>query len=667
MTRLPWAVVLILSLLLFTAHRCAATPPDLDGKDRAILDELRRTCPAAVDPFERGTAALWADDYAVAESLLAYVNAKAPDFPYAFTSRAEALAHLGRLDEATPLARKACSLQPSPDNYELLIQLLLPEEGAISLSDAAAAEARMSARRMLDFRDTEYSHAITACRVGLDARDPELFQRALLRLQVVAPDSVATTYLQWFSDMREGNLDRARETIEAGRTHGLPDSLLLEMEAQTDAVKQRMDAARPWYVRAQKPVLWFLIAWASMLLVLFLVGMVLSRATLRAARQLPASPTGRVGGLSAAVRKAYRAVLWLDCAYFYLSIPILLLLVLGLGVATVYGFFHGGHIPIKLLILVPIFVYVTISATLKAMAVRAQSGDPGKQLTMEEHPRLRGLLDDVAGRIGTRPVDNVYLTPGTDFAVMERGGGLGQLRSGSERCLILGIGVLEGMRLDAFRAVLAHEYGHFSNRDTAGGGFALAVRRSTLAMAIGLAKGGAASWINPAWLFVNGFLRTFMRISQGASRLQEVLADRWAAFTYGADAFERGLRHVIQRSIRFDQELNLKLQDVIEHKKSLANVYRHEPSESVDEGVIAAQFQAALEAEPSPYDSHPRPADRIAWVQALDTNGATRSGEDGVAWDLFSGREAIEEFMTGQIRQAIQTNHGIEILGGGAA
>ena len=48
---------------------------------------------------------------------------------------------------------------------------------------------------------------------------------------------------------------------------------------------------------------------------------------------------------------------------------------------------------------------------------------------------------------------------------------------------------------------------------------------------------GAAGWYNPAWLFVNGFFRVFLRVSQGASRLQEVMADRWAAFCYGSEAF----------------------------------------------------------------------------------------------------------------------------------
>ena len=77
-----------------------------------------------------------------------------------------------------------------------------------------------------------------------------------------------------------------------------------------------------------------------------------------------------------------------------------------------------------------------------------------------------------------------------------------------------------------FKAILAHEYGHFSNRDTAGGDLARWVRASIYRMAYNLAVSGQARWYNPAWLFINGFHRGFLRITQGASRLQEILADR---------------------------------------------------------------------------------------------------------------------------------------------
>jgi Zn-dependent protease with chaperone function len=254
------------------------------------------------------------------------------------------------------------------------------------------------------------------------------------------------------------------------------------------------------------------------------------------------------------------------------------------------------------------------------------------------------------------------MTPGTDFAVTERGGMLKQLRGTSERCLIVGAGVLDGMRMGPFRAILAHEYGHFSNRDTAGGGFALAVRRSLLTMAQSLAQGGAATWYNPAWLFLYGFNLIFLRISQGASRLQEIMADRWAAFAYGAKAFEQGLRHVVERSIRFQAHANATLQEVVDGKMALANLYSYKPSKAPAEREIVEAVGEAIHAKPSPYDSHPSPVERFALVNALRTDEARHSAHaEQDAWGLFEDPAGIQCWMTDRIRTNVERNHGVVI------
>jgi hypothetical protein len=48
------------------------------------------------------------------------------------------------------------------------------------------------------------------------------------------------------------------------------------------------------------------------------------------------------------------------------------------------------------------------------------------------------------------------------------------------------------------------------------------------------------------------YFRVFLRITLGASRLQEILADRYAALAYGAQNFIEGLRNVIRQSVQFD-------------------------------------------------------------------------------------------------------------------
>jgi Zn-dependent protease with chaperone function len=390
--------------------------------------------------------------------------------------------------------------------------------------------------------------------------------------------------------------------------------------------------------------------WAGGLLLLLVFGTILSGATLQAALRMPSQGTGRAAGFDLVLRRLYRGVLWLSCIYYWISIPIVSLLVLVAGGGLIYGVFAMGYIPIKLVVIIVVLVGVTLTSIVKSLFNRSRDEDPGLKLAPAEEPRLRDLLHEVAGRIGTRPVDNVYLTPGTELAVMERGGMLKQLRGSSERCLILGIGVLEGLKIGPLKAILAHEYGHFSNKDTAGGGFVLGVRRSLHRMAVHLAQGGAAAWYNPAWLFVLGFNRVFLRISQGASRLQEVLADRWAAFAYGPDFFEQGLRHVIRRDVLFDAHANATVHEVVQAKGALTNLYAYRPSEVPEAKAVEAAVEVALKREPSPYDSHPSPLDRFRWTRALKATGRPSLEDGEESWTLFRDRETLERKLTETIR-----------------
>jgi Zn-dependent protease with chaperone function len=347
--------------------------------------------------------------------------------------------------------------------------------------------------------------------------------------------------------------------------------------------------------------------------------------------------------------------LTLSATFYYLSIPIVLLLVLAIGCSLIYACFAIGHIPIKLVVIIAAVAGVSVWSMLKSLFIRPSDEDPGMKIDLTQEPRLRTLLDDVASRIGTRPVDNVYLTPGTEVAVMER-------RRRNERCLLLGVAALDGFQLRPFKAVLGHEYGHFINKDTAGGVFALSVRNSIQATAIGLAEGGAATWYNPAWLFVNGFHRVFLRISEGASRLQEVLADRWATFAFGAQAFEDGLRHVITRGVHFDAHVGATLKEVVDRSLPLANLYTYKPASGNSD--LAESVQEALDRKASVYDSHPAPADRFALVHALAA-GPIDSGADDtdLVWSLFSDPQAMQCAMTDQVRSNVRARYGVEIEG----
>ena len=240
--------------------------------------------------------------------------------------------------------------------------------------------------------------------------------------------------------------------------------------------------------------------------------------------------------------------------YYYISLPFIALLAVASVLALLYAVFLLPRIPAKLLVIVFGFglaMLMMIWSSIKSLFVKFNQEDPGMILTESEAPGLWELAREVAAKVGTRPVNVIYLTPGTELAVFERGGWLAKTRDRAKRSLILGQQVIGGFGLDPFRAVLAHEYGHFLHRDTAGGDVAMRVNATMSQFAVAMLQQGNAQWWNIGWQFVRLYHLLFRRITHGASRLQEINADRVAAGVYGKEAFEEGLRHVIRATSRF--------------------------------------------------------------------------------------------------------------------
>jgi Zn-dependent protease with chaperone function len=636
------------TLCLLAVRALAATPTEAEF-DQQLVAELAAKSPEAARLFSEANTARDRRDDAGAIALYQKVETMLPASSHAFRRHAGVLMTMDRAKEALPLARKALQLETRAENEAVLAEVLLATRAPGAATEALALASQAVARAPED----EFVR-IVECQAALTAGDWAHLRSAVDGLERRAPQQPGTHYFKALSLAVEGDFEAALASLDRARTLGLPEENYLR-------IRDNLLQARPWHVRAW-PIAWRAIAlWLGGLAILLVAGMLLSALTLRALRGPQGGAGGQASGAEAVLRRIYGGVLWLCCVYYYLSIPISALLVIGLGGGILYALLAIGQIPIKLVAIVVILMVTTLGAILKSLFARARDIDPGPRLDLAANPRLRALLDEVAAKVGTAPVDVVYLTPDTEVAVTERGGFLGPLRGRTQRSLILGVAVLDGFTLGPLRAVLAHEYGHFSNQDTAGGGFALTVRRSLLTLAQSLARGGAAAWYNPVWIFINGFYRVFIRISHGASRLQETLADRWAALSYGAAAFEHGLQHVIGASIRFDEHVASTLREVIDHKRPLPNLYRYRPSNLQDAGTFDERFGAALTRKPSPYDSHPSPADRIAAVHALGFAPERTQDDDEPAWSLFADRESLEGRMTEQVRGQVAARFGVAI------
>jgi Zn-dependent protease with chaperone function len=644
-------VVAVAAAVALLSPRASA---DDDEFQRTITAELAARDAEAAALFSRANAARDRSDWDAAADLYEQVRTRAPWFSHATRRLCSVESARGRHERALALCREAVASDPSAFNEAALARELL--QGADE--QAHLGEALRLAKDASSKAPHDATVLAVLCQCALSANEVDTLSSCAQAMRRHAPNELSTHLFSALDHAIHGRLDEADAELDVAHKRGLPDDEYRRIQASIDASRSPVDR----YGR----VAWRgLLAWLAGFALLLGAGAILSQAALRAASRESNASDGHARGFEAALRRTYRVVLLATCAYYYASLPIVALVVLGGAAGLVYACFAIGAVPVKLVLIALLIVVWSLWAIGKSLFVRGRDEDPGERLALEGQPRLRGLLDEVAARIGTRPVDSVYVTPGTDVAVLERGGLVKQLRGKSERCLVLGAGVLDGLRIRELKAILAHEYGHFRNEDTAGGGFALAVRRSLVTMALHLMRGRVASPLNPAWWFVRGFHALFLRVSHGASRLQEVLADRWAASAYGSDAFARGLEHVVERTIRFDAHLTATLDEVVAAKEPVANLYAYEPKKGVDPQEVAKAVAREMSRPGSAYDSHPRPADRISWVSKLAVAPPSPAEDDASsAWTLLASRQAIETQMTQHMRSRL-ASQGIHLVAAG--
>ncbi|PTY05789.1 hypothetical protein DB347_15655 [Opitutaceae bacterium EW11] len=628
----------VVAICLSCAALGAQSARDQERENR-YLEELRALRPELTDVFKRANDALDSNNVAEAISLYRQVYAGAPSFEPGMRRLGSALVYSGNRDEGLRLCRKAVELHRSSANLATLAYALA---GGHSLS--ASSDDKREALRLLgecrvspEGADADELTLAAQLAYGLDANDE--YERSVEELTRRFPESVGAHYFAAIrAAMGEQWIRAEREIKNAGKA-GLPAETVEKFLAS--GIRSR---AFGWKL-AWGGGLAFA-AWILGLVLLLGIGYLLSRATLRSTEN--ADPNLPITENERRIRRLYRVVLNAAGVYYYISLPVVLVMVLAACGGIVFFFLAIGWVPIKLTILLVIGAVVTIVAMVRSLFVKVSSEDPGRELRRAEAPALWQLVDEVARDVGTRPVDGIQITPGTDLAVYEKGSWREKMQDRATRILILGAGIMNGFEIAQFRSVLAHEYGHFSHRDTAGGDVALRVRNDMIKFYYAMVHSGQASYFNLAFHFLRIYHYIFRRISHGATRLQEVLADRVAAQTYGPTAFAGGLQHVVRRAIEFDRWANLEIDQVIKAKAPLVRLY---DAADCDGTLVQKDFETAMNRPTTPDDTHPSPADRLRLVSAV--RATPKNSESGEVWSLFAEPDAIKREMLARVEMQI--------------
>ena len=157
-----------------------------------------------------------------------------------------------------------------------------------------------------------------------------------------------------------------------------------------------------------------------------------------------------------------------------------------------------------------------------------------------------------------------------------------------------------------------------------------------------------------------------LRITLGASRLQEILADRFAAMAYGTRNFVDGLTYVVRQSLLFDKQITLEVQQAAQHRRALHNLYTLPPLEPGPQAEeLDSELKEVLSRPTLPYDSHPALQDRIHFLQRFDDSSSGSEGDQRSVWSLIPTADALQADMTHMVQVNVEQKYGLT-LGAGA-
>lgn len=274
--------------------------------------------------------------------------------------------------------------------------------------------------------------------------------------------------------------------------------------------------------------------------------------------------------------------------------------------------------------------------------------------TAEECPRLHQLLEEVARRVDTDPVHEVFLAPGSAIGVHQEGRGPFGVFGVKNRVLTLGLSTLRFLTVDELKAIMAHEYAHFSHKDTFYSRFIYQVGLSIHQAMDGMAGlGGVAHYVNPFYWFLFLYYKSYSVLSAGFSRSREFLADRMASSLYGSDVFTTPLTKVCTDGTLFEMTIYDNIAGLLKDGKAFVNMYESFRSFR-DEHLGAADreelYKKLLDEKASLLADHPTFGERIAAVEALPR---ADKQDAAPALSLFDNADEIEkeltEFLTGYI------------------
>lgn len=253
-------------------------------------------------------------------------------------------------------------------------------------------------------------------------------------------------------------------------------------------------------------------------------------------------------------------------------------------------------------------------ATIRGFLVRGGGAPFGVVAHRGHHQKLFTLIREVAEKVGARPLDEIVLVPTARVGVAEETAlylppGFGK------RKMVIGMAALSFLTLDQMRSVLAHEFGHFSHKDTF---FIRWIYRVHIGFDNLVEEMTTVSYffLNPFFWIFRLYVWFYAWVAAAFDRYQEYRADRFAVNAYGRDIFAQMMVAVHLEGTFFNEVGMSEVFESMRQRRPVNNVYhfvgvaRREFARESEQG-IRKILGSIMHEKAGAFDSHPSLGERL--------------------------------------------------------
>jgi Zn-dependent protease with chaperone function len=320
----------------------------------------------------------------------------------------------------------------------------------------------------------------------------------------------------------------------------------------------------------------------------------------------------------------------------------LLLIVIDIFLLGVMYLFYSPTIHFGILIGIGVIIFGTLHGILKGLFVRQKRGNAlAKSVKREQEPKLWQISDNVAKKVGTKPVDEIHISPESGIGVHLSGDFFTLIFGRTRRILTVGMPSIASLTIDEMKAILAHECGHFSNKDTSWNSvtftMAGALENTLESIPKPLNYGSTNIFytiiiaLNPALWIVRAYKFLFLVFTSGFSRMREVLADKTAVEFFGYKNFSSGLRKIARNDYLFAnyyvpeligllREQDRTFKNIFEFMDDNYKRFNKDLIQEIDESILKKEKKSI-------FNSHPPIKQRMVYARNFNTQYDNHSGK----------------------------------------